>query len=239
MKSRAIFQTTALALGCIALTGAAHCAPADPATQRSQVQATQAPPPATPAPTRAEISFVTHRTVDVNPEGPEFARTYFMAGGKRVALGVPKGVRLSAGDGFILLPVENSFDGEVHVTRSSFGTDFDLAKNALDYREAGAREMPKGATEVEVQQPVLDSYPFNGWKSLGFTWTYSSFGRPMVRTVNYINLDVGVQIVVTTLAGKKDAEKVDKIAKQFIGTWWVMPAQTQAPRIGQEAPPPL
>ena len=176
--------------------------------------------------------------MDVSPEGPEFARTYFMAGGKRIALGVPKGVRLSVGDGFILLPVDGRFDGEIHVTRSPFATDFDLAKNALEYREAGARETPKGATDVEVQQPVMDPYPFNGWKSLGFHWTYSSFGRPMVRTVNYINLDVGVQIVVTTLAVKKDADKVDKLAKQFIGTWWVMPAQTQAAPIGQAAPPP-
>ncbi|HSI10615.1 MAG TPA: hypothetical protein VK961_01165 [Chthoniobacter sp.] len=161
--------------------------------------------------------------MDVNPEGPEFARTYFMAGSKRIAIGVPKGVRLSVGDGFILLPVDDSFDGEIHVTRSSFGIDFDLAQNVLKYRETGAREMPQGATDIQVQQPVMDPYPFNGWKSLGFTWTYTSFGRPMVRSVNYINLDLGAQIVVTTLAVKNDAAKVDKIAKQFLGTWWVMP----------------
>ena len=123
----------------------------------------------------------------------------------------------------MLLPTEDSFDGEVHITQSPFAVDYDLVQNALAYREAAERDLPKGATDVVANPPVLDTYPFNGWKSQGFSWTYSSFGRPMVRTVNYINLNLGVQIIVTTLARKSDAEKVDKAAKQFIGSWWVMP----------------
>jgi hypothetical protein len=225
MVVRSLFsKTAAFALGCVALTASSHGAPAEPAPQAPGKAAPASPLPATPAPAKpVEISFIVHKTMDVNPEGPEFARSYFTAGNQRIAFGLPKGVRLSVGDGFILVPVEGSFDGEIHVNRSPFGTDFDLAENALKYREAGAREIPKGATDVQVQQPALDTYPFNGWKSIGFTWTYTSFGRPMVRTVNYINLDVGAQIIVTTLAAKKDAEKVDKAAKQFIGTWWMMP----------------
>ena len=82
--------------------------------------------------------------------------------------------------------------------------------------------MPQGAIHVEVQQPVLNPYPFNGWKSIGFTWTYSRYGQQMVRTVSYINLEIGTQIVVTTLAGINRAEKVDKIARQFMSSWWVM-----------------
>lgn len=253
MMIRRLFgKTAALALGGIGLAGLSWGEPSPAAAPtpapgtETPAQPGQAPgatpaPAATPAPTnrkRVDISFATHRTMDVNPEGPEFARTYFMIGPKRIAIGIPKAVRLSVGDGFILLPSDDSFDGEIHIVRSPFDIDFDLAQNVLKYREAGERGIPRGATEVEVQQPVMNPYPFNGWKSLGFTWTYSSFGRPMVRTVNYINHDLGVQILVTTLAAKKDAEKVDKLAKQFVGTWWIMPDTVQQVPVNRATPPP-
>jgi hypothetical protein len=86
--------------------------------------------------------------------------------------------------------------------------------------------MPGGATNIQVAQPVMNPYPFNGWKSLGFTWTYGLYGRPMVRTVSYLNLDGGVQVIITTVASQKSAEKIDKMAKQFIASWWVMARPT-------------
>jgi hypothetical protein len=120
--------------------------------------------------------------------------------------------------------MDAGLDGEILVKQSTFTPETALAANALKYREAAAKEMPQGASQVEVQQPVMNPYPYNGWTSLGFTWSYASSGRPMVRTVSYINLEIGVQIVVTILAVKDDAEKVDKIAKQFMSSWWVMEA---------------
>ncbi len=170
---------------------------------------------------RPEISFTVHRLKEPNVEGPDVERTYFLAAGKRIVFGLPKECRVTINDnGFLLLP--NGLDGEIQVGRSAFTADFDLAKNALTYREAAAKGTPKGANQLEVQQPVLNPFPYNGWKSLGFTWTYSIAGRPMTRTVSYINLEVGVQVMVTTLAVKKDAEQVDKISKQFLSSWWVM-----------------
>ncbi len=170
-----------------------------------------------------EISFAVHKLSEVNIEGPNVERTYFTIGTKRMIFGLPKDCRLAVEDGFLLLPTETAgFDGEVHVTRSTFTPETDLAAEALRYREAAASSMPEGSTNIQVQPPVLNPYPFNGWKSLGFTWTYSSFGRPMVRTVSYINLDGGVQVVVTTIAAKSDAAVVDKVAKGFISSWWVM-----------------
>ncbi len=73
-----------------------------------------------------------------------------------------------------------------------------------------------------MQQPVLDPYPYNGWKSLGFTWTYELFGRRMMRTVSYINLEIGTQLELTTIAEQKYAETVGKIAKDFMSSWWLM-----------------
>jgi hypothetical protein len=171
------------------------------------------------------ISFNVLKLKQENVEGPDVERTYFAAGAKRIVFGIPKGCRLSMKDGgLLILLMDAGLDGEILVKQSTFTPEMALAANALKYREAAAKEMPQGAAQVEVQQPVMNPYPYNGWTSLGFTWSYASSGRPMVRTVSYINLEIGVQIVVTTLAVKNDAEKVDKIAKQFMSSWWVMDA---------------
>lgn len=172
---------------------------------------------------RPEISFVVHQLKEENVEGPDVERTYFMAAGNRIIFGQPEGCRLS-GDGasLLILPTDAGFQGEIHVRQSPFTPESDLAADVLKYRDAASKDMPEGATNVEVQQPVMNPYPYNGWKSLGFTWTYSSYGRSMIRTVSYINLEVGVQVVVTTLAVKSDAKKVDEITRQFMRSWWVM-----------------
>jgi hypothetical protein len=169
-----------------------------------------------------EIAFGITRITENNVEGPDVERTYFTAGDKRIVFGTPHGWRLSAGNGFLLLPTDGSVDGEVHVTKSAFTSDVELTTNALQYRDSATRDMPQGAENAQVQAPVLNSYPYNGWKSIGFTWTYSVQGRAMVRTVNFINLEFGAQVMVTTLAAKQDADKVDKVAHQFMGSWWVM-----------------
>jgi hypothetical protein len=44
----------------------------------------------------------------------------------------------------------------------------------------------------------------------------------MVRTVTYVNIDGGVQLVVTTVAASKDAPRVMEIAREFMSSWWVM-----------------
>jgi hypothetical protein len=139
-----------------------------------------------------------------------------------MVFGVPKGGRLTAGDGFLLLPTEEGVNGEIHVSRSPFTPDMDLAENALQYRDAASKGVPPGATKVVVAPPAMNPYPYNGWKSLGFTWSYASYGSSTVRTVSYINLDVGVQVVVTTLAAQNDAPKIQKLAQQFMASWWVM-----------------
>lgn len=169
-----------------------------------------------------DIAFGANKIMETNVEGPDVERTYFTAGDKRIAFGTPKGWRLSVSNGFLLLPVDGSVDGEIHVTHSPFTAETDLTTNALQYRESATRDMPPGAENTQVQAPVLNSYPYNGWKSLGFTWTYAAQGRAMVRTVHFINLDIGAQVMVTTLAARQDAEKVDKVAHQFMSSWWVM-----------------
>ncbi len=170
-----------------------------------------------------EISFSIHKMKDENVEGPDVERTYFRAGDKRIVFGQPKGSRLTVdGDGLLILLTEANLDGEIHVTRSPFTPGVELAANALKYRDSAAKGLPNGTTNLVVEQPVLNPYPFNGWKSLGFIWSYSYYGRSLVRTVNYINLEIGAQVVVTTVALGKDAEKVEKIAKQFMSSWWVM-----------------
>ncbi|MEO6786273.1 MAG: hypothetical protein ABI318_09095 [Chthoniobacteraceae bacterium] len=172
---------------------------------------------------RHEISFTVHKLREDNVEGPDVERTYFTAGSKRIVFGEPKGCRLTFDDnGLLILLTDAHLDGEIHVSRSTFTPGLDLAENALIYRDAASKGSPKGATEITVQQPEMDPYPYNGWKSLGFTWTYSLFGRQMIRTVSYINLRIGEQIVVTTLSGKRDDAKVREIARQFMSSWWVM-----------------
>ena len=174
---------------------------------------------------RPAISFNVLKLKQENVEGPDVERTYFAAGAKRIVFGIPKGCRLSMKDGgLLILLMDAGLDGEILVKHSPFTPETGLAANALKYREAAAKEMPQGAAQIEVQQPVMNPYPYNGWTSLGFSWSYASSGRPMVRTVSYINLEIGVQIAVTTLAVKSDAEKVDKIARQFLSSWWVMDA---------------
>lgn len=180
----------------------------------AHAQAPLSPPP--------EISFAVNKLLEENAEGPNVERTYFSAGSKKIVFGLPKDCRLSpAGDHLTILLTDTGLDGEIHVARSPFSKEMDLAAEALKYREAAAKDLPGGATNIEVQQPVLNPYPFNGWKSLGFTWTYSSSGRSMVRTVSFINLEFGTQIMVTTLSVKKDSEKVSKLARDFMGSWWV------------------
>jgi hypothetical protein len=196
-------RATALALGLLALA---------------------APSPEAADPQRPEISFTARTLREENVEGPDVERTYFTAGRRRIIFGTPKGCRLSLGEGggVVLLLNDTGLDGEIHVSQSPFSPQSDLAAEALTYREAASRSLPGDVTNLEVQPPALNPYPYNGWKSLGFTWTYASYGRAMTRTVSYINLEIGVQIVVTTLAVNKDAAKVGKLAREFMSSWWVM-----------------
>ncbi|MDR3402835.1 MAG: hypothetical protein P4L99_10095 [Chthoniobacter sp.] len=197
-------RTTLLATGMVAL-----------AFLSRDVCAADSPPP--------EISFTTHTLKEENVEGPDVARTYITAGAKRIVVGAPKDCRLTTdGGGMLILLADAGLDGEIHVRRSPFTPELDLAQNALQYRDAASQANPKDATNLEVLPPVMNPYPYNGWKSLGFTFTYSAYGRSTVRTVSYINLEFGAQIVVTTLSTKRDAEKVEKIARQFMSSWWVM-----------------
>lgn len=169
------------------------------------------------------ISFTVHHLREANAEGPDVARTYFLAKGRRIVFAKPPGCHFGRDEGgLVILLTESDLDGEIHVGESPFTPETDLAANALQYREAASKSMPRGAERVEVQPPLLNPYPYNGWKSLGFTWSYTSAGRGMVRTTSYINLEIGLQIVVTTLAARADAEKVAKIAQQFMSSWWVM-----------------
>ena len=173
-----------------------------------------------------EISFGIHKFKEENVEGPDVERTYIDAGEKRIVIAQPKGCHLSSeGDQLDILLNDSGLDGEIHVSRSAFTVDVDLAVQALKYREAASKDLPRGATNVEVLQPVMNAYPYNGWKSLGFIWTYTMGGRSMVRTVSYVNLEIGAQIVVTTVADRKDAEAVSKIARKFMSSWWVMSNQ--------------
>jgi hypothetical protein len=175
-------------------------------------EATAAPP---------QISFTVHHLNEENVEGPNVERTYFMAGGKRLIFGQPKGKMIIDANGLDIQLKDEGLNGEIQINRSPLTPEVDLVQNALQYREAATLGLPKGATRVELLQPVMDPYPFNGWKSLGFVWNYAFFGQPMKRTVNYVNLNVGVQLVVTTLASKEDTEKVERIAQQFLASWWV------------------
>jgi hypothetical protein len=171
----------------------------------------------------SDISFAVHKLHEENVEGPDVERTYFIAGGKRVVFGLPKACRLTVDSaGFLLLLTDADLDGEIHISRSGFTPEADLASEVLRYREAASMSMPKDATNIELQPPMMNPYPYNGWKSIGFSWRYSFAGRSMVRTMSYINLEMGVQVAVTTLALQRDAEKVNKIARQFMSSWWVM-----------------
>jgi hypothetical protein len=122
----------------------------------------------------------------------------------------------------VILLSDAGLDGEIQIRRSPFTPASDFITETLRYREAAVQSLPAGATGIEFQPPALHPYPYNGWKSLGFSWTYAFFGRPVVRTVSYINLEIGIQIVVTTQAAKNDAEKVGAVARQFMSSWWVM-----------------
>ncbi len=173
------------------------------------------------------ISFTLRTWDDANSEGPNVKRTFFTVGKKRIAVGLPKGCRFNATeDKLALVLLDADVDGEIYVTASPFSPDVDLATNALKYRDAAQADLPRGASGVATFPPQMNVYSYNGWKSLGFTWTYVLIGRSSIRTITYLNLDVGAQVVVTTLAAGKDTEKVAKIAQQFVSSWWVM-AQDQ------------
>lgn len=170
-----------------------------------------------------DISFSVQTLREENVEGPNVERTFFRVLEKRMAFGLPKGVRLiTDGGGFLLLLTDAKLDGEIRVSRSPFKPETGLASDALQYRENAEKAFPEGATNIQAESPVMNIFPYNGWKSLSFTWTYGHFGRSMVRTVTYINLELGIQIMVTTLAETKDAKKVMEIAQQFLSSWWVM-----------------
>lgn len=170
-----------------------------------------------------EIAFGAFKSNEENVEGPDVERTYFTVGAKRVAYGMPKGCRFSVdGSGFTLTPTEIGLEGVIHVGRSPFTPDVSLAENALTYRDAAAGSVPHGAVDVELQPPVVDPFPYNGWKSLGFAWNYTFYGRSLHKSVSYINLEVGVQIMVTMESTQAGADAVDKKARQFLSSWWVM-----------------
>jgi hypothetical protein len=169
-----------------------------------------------------EVSFNVQTLKEENVEGPDVERTYFTAVGKKIVFGKPAGTEFRATDaGFLLVPTEEGVTGEIQVAVSPLTVETDLAQNALTYREAAAKNMPKGAENAEVLQPVLDTFPYNGWKSIGFTWTYSTSGRAMIRDVSFINLEVGVQVMVTTITTKEHSDKVRKLAQEFLSSWWV------------------
>lgn len=169
-----------------------------------------------------EISFALRKLSEANVEGPDVERTYFTIGAARVFIGIPKGCEARLEDGSLVLLMKNpNLDGEVRVSRSPFATDVDMVSNALTYRDADPNRAPKGATDPLPESPALNPYPYNGWKSIGFATNYSLYGKSMRRTVAYLNLDAGAQIVVTTVAAKDISEKVEKVARQFIASWWV------------------
>lgn len=189
-----------------------------PADRPAQVAAPGQPaPPAKPP----EISFVVRKFVETPAEGPDVERTYFLVGYKRVAFGMPRNCRLLGGEDFRLTPEDGS-DSEIQVTRSVFTPESNFAKEAVRYHDVAVRGLPQEVEGENPTAPVMDPYPFNGWKSMGFTWSYSLYGRSVVRNVSFINLDLGVQIMVTTVASKSDAPKIEKLAKQFLSSWWVM-----------------
>jgi hypothetical protein len=169
-----------------------------------------------------EISFALHTLKETNVEGPDVERTYFTIGKKRIVIGQPKGCRFKNENGNLVLVLSDAgLDGEIQVSRSAFTPELDFVASALQYRDAVAKSVPKGASEIVTAPPILNFYPYNGWKSIGIKSTYSLIGRPMTRTVGYVNLEVGAQVTVTTLAASKDAEKVEKLAQQFMSSWWV------------------
>jgi hypothetical protein len=169
-----------------------------------------------------EISFALHTLKETNVEGPDVERTYFTIGSKRIVIGQPKGCRFKNENGNLVLVLSDAgLDGEIQVSRSAFTPELEFVANALQYRDAVAKSIPKGASEIVTHPPSLNFYPYNGWKSIGIKSTYSLIGRSMTRTVGYVNLEVGAQLAVTTLAANKDTEKVEKLAQQFMSSWWV------------------
>ncbi len=171
---------------------------------------------------RGVVSFDVHKLEEENVEGPNVVRSYFTVGDRWMIFGVPKGCRLTADGEFMLVPTDPGVDGEIHVRRSPFPSELDLTDNAAKYGNAVSGQIPEGAQDIEVQPPQVDPYPFNGWHSLGFTCTYTFYGRSFCRTVSYINLDEGVQVVVTGESSPASAEKIGKMAHSFIGSWWTM-----------------
>jgi hypothetical protein len=176
------------------------------------------------------ITFTVRKILEENVEGPAVPRTYFLCGRKRIVFGLPKGVRLSEGAASAtLLLTDAGADGEVQVSRSPFTPETDFGVMKEKYQEAGAAEIPAGAADVQLRGIEESPYPYNGWSSMGFTWNYSFYGRPMTKTVSFINLEIGIQVKVSTSAVSKDEVKVLDLAKDFMRSWWVMGSLEPAP----------
>jgi len=215
--SAAVLATVSFALALAPRPAGAQSAQNPPVARTAQAAAD----PSTPPPQPPKISFTVQKVMETPAEGPDVERSFFLIGPKRVAFGVPKGCHLQVGDGFTLKPEDGS-DGEIQVTRSPFTREMNFASEAVRYHDFAAREVPQGVEGENPAVPVMDTYPFNGWKSMGFTWSYSLYGRSVVRSVSFINVDLGVQVMVTTTASKKDAPNIEKLAAQFLSSWWVM-----------------
>ena len=215
-----VIGSFALALGpCPAQAQSDQRAPATRPVEARPVAAAAAQPASPGKP--PEISFEVHKVLETPAEGPDVERTYFLVGSKRVAFAVPRDCHFQSSDGFALTPDGDS-DAEIHVTRSPLTLDANFATEAVRYHEVAAAGLPPGVEGEKPAAPVMDTYPFNGWKSMEFTWSYSLYGRSVVRSVTFINLESGVQVMVTTVAAKNEAAKIEKLARQFLSSWWVM-----------------
>ncbi len=190
------------------------------------------------APALANLDFtLQHKSLPA--DGVALDQVYILDGQSRIFVRPPVNWKMyNDAQALEFLPSPTNSRVRVEAYHGNKALTVDQA-GALDLLQVATAQLPAEAKNPVPLPPELNPLPLFGWHTMQVTFHYNYFGQAMRRGVMYLSMIPGRTVQLTVIAPEADYDKIEKQARQFMGSWFE-PSRDLPPELQKkyEAPEP-
>jgi len=178
-----------------------------------------------------EISW-TPRITTISAEGAMLTRVYFSDGKSRYAVSTDPEIEVEAAGGGAKFTYKKVRSATFYL--KGVNTPLALppeAKKIEEYRRAALAYAPPGAGDFSKLEESIDSLSINDWRSYRLDFSYNFYGHRHRRSVTFLTLANGQQVVLDTAAEEAEFGLAMARSDYLIRSWHRLPpASSEPPR---------
>jgi len=178
---------------------------------------------------KSEISW-TPRITTISAEGAMLTRVYFSDGKNRYALSTDPEIEVEPAGGGAKFTYKKVRSATFLLRAATPKLELPPeAKKIEDYRRAALALAPGGSGDFSQLEESVDSLNINGWRSYRLDFSYNFYGHRHRRSVTFLTLENGQQIVLDTAAEEADFAQAMARSDYLIRSWHRLRAPSAEP----------